>query len=99
LSAGSFEKYLRTKYTFHLVEGGAKLLNSFIELGLWDEAHVEVSEQVIHEGVSAPTLNSQPDEIKEYDQHLWITYKIIKTFRPKYGSFLTIVLSYFMFTP
>ncbi|MGB4413736.1 MAG: bifunctional diaminohydroxyphosphoribosylaminopyrimidine deaminase/5-amino-6-(5-phosphoribosylamino)uracil reductase RibD [Paludibacter sp.] len=58
-----------------LVEGGAKLLNSFIELGLWDEAHVEVSEQVIYEGVSAPTLNSQPDEIKEYDQHLWITYK------------------------
>jgi diaminohydroxyphosphoribosylaminopyrimidine deaminase/5-amino-6-(5-phosphoribosylamino)uracil reductase len=43
-----------------LVEGGAKLLNSFFESGIWDEARVFVSKKTIGEGVSAPDLPAHP---------------------------------------
>lgn len=39
-----------------LVEGGAKLLKSFIDSGLWDEANIEISPVEIGCGVEAPTL-------------------------------------------
>lgn len=39
-----------------LVEGGAKLLNSFIRLGLWDEAQVETSTQILNNGVKSPVI-------------------------------------------
>jgi diaminohydroxyphosphoribosylaminopyrimidine deaminase/5-amino-6-(5-phosphoribosylamino)uracil reductase len=40
-----------------LVEGGAKLLQSFINAGLWDEARVITNtDLVIGEGVDAPVL-------------------------------------------
>lgn len=58
-----------------LVEGGAKLLNSFIKAGLWDEANIEISEQIINGGVKAPSLDAETVEIKEYDNHQWITFK------------------------
>ena len=57
-----------------LVEGGAKLLQNFINQGLWDEANVEISEQIIQSGVAAPAINCQPTAIKEFASHLWITY-------------------------
>ena len=42
-----------------LVEGGAFLLNSFIEAGLWDTARVETNGSVrLHTGVPAPCINS-----------------------------------------
>lgn len=41
-----------------LVEGGARLLRSFIEAGLWDEARVEVAPFCLVEGVPAPSLPS-----------------------------------------
>lgn len=37
-----------------LVEGGAKILNSFINQGLWDEARVITSNDYLCEGVKAP---------------------------------------------
>lgn len=41
-----------------IVEGGAKLLQSFIDEGLWDEARVITNRQLaISNGVPAPTLN------------------------------------------
>ncbi len=40
-----------------IVEGGAKLLNSFIEQGLWDEARVFSSGLKIKEGVKAPEFS------------------------------------------
>ncbi len=43
-----------------IVEGGAKLLNSFIEQGLWDEARVFSSNLEIGLGVLAPVLNIKP---------------------------------------
>ncbi|MEG1581278.1 MAG: bifunctional diaminohydroxyphosphoribosylaminopyrimidine deaminase/5-amino-6-(5-phosphoribosylamino)uracil reductase RibD [Bacteroidaceae bacterium] len=39
-----------------LVEGGATLLQRFIEEALWDEASVELSSKVLLSGVSAPFL-------------------------------------------
>lgn len=39
-----------------LVEGGAMLLQSFIDAGLWDEAHVETAPSALGDGVKAPVL-------------------------------------------
>lgn len=39
-----------------LVEGGAALLQSFIDAGLWDEAHVETAPFALLEGVAAPVF-------------------------------------------
>jgi diaminohydroxyphosphoribosylaminopyrimidine deaminase/5-amino-6-(5-phosphoribosylamino)uracil reductase len=43
-----------------MVEGGAKLLTSFINSGLWDEARVFSTEQDFKEGVRAPQLTANP---------------------------------------
>lgn len=65
-----------------LVEGGSKLLQNFIDLGYWDEAHVEISNQQIEQGVKAPNINALPLSVCEIHNH-----KIMK-FRnePKYLS-------------
>ncbi len=39
-----------------LVEGGAQVLQSFIDLGLWDEAWEELSSAVLGSGVPAPRM-------------------------------------------
>lgn len=44
-----------------IVEGGAALLQSFIESRLWDEARVFTSDNLLPEGIAAPTLkNAHP---------------------------------------
>lgn len=58
-----------------LVEGGSKLLHSFIEKGFWDEAHVEVSEQQIGEGVAAPVLQQLPDSSESIYGNLILNFK------------------------
>jgi len=58
-----------------LVEGGSKLLNSFIEKAYWDEAHIEVSEQEIGEGIAAPVLQQIPDSNIQIDGHTILRYK------------------------
>ncbi len=40
-----------------LVEGGARLIDSFVEAGLWDEARVETAPVRLCQGVSAPLLD------------------------------------------
>jgi diaminohydroxyphosphoribosylaminopyrimidine deaminase/5-amino-6-(5-phosphoribosylamino)uracil reductase len=41
-----------------LVEGGAKLLQSFIDASLWDNARVEINRSLaVGEGVSAPVIS------------------------------------------
>ena len=57
-----------------LVEGGAKLLNNFIQYGLWDEANIEVSTQQIGEGVAAPSISLMPVTRKNIDGHEWLFY-------------------------
>ena len=46
-----------------LVEGGALLLQSFIDAGLWDEAFVEKAPFALGSGVEAPRLGD--DFLKE----------------------------------
>jgi diaminohydroxyphosphoribosylaminopyrimidine deaminase/5-amino-6-(5-phosphoribosylamino)uracil reductase len=47
-----------------LIEGGAGLLQSFIELGLWDEARIITNRSLqLGNGLSAPIL--QPAKLKE----------------------------------
>jgi len=58
-----------------LVEGGLKLLNSFIQSGLWDEANIEISNQIIGEGVAAPLLRNAVEETRNrIDNHQWVHY-------------------------
>lgn len=57
-----------------LVEGGAKVLNSFIDSGLWDEANVEVSEQIINDGIYAPRIMELPSQCKIYNSHQWLYF-------------------------
>ena len=42
-----------------LVEGGAKLLQSFIDKGLWDEARIETAPFSIGDGIKAPALQEE----------------------------------------
>lgn len=39
-----------------IVEGGAKTLNSFLDLDLWDEIRVEISPKYVNNGTKAPML-------------------------------------------
>lgn len=48
-----------------LVEGGAKLLQSFIDKGLWDEARLETAPFCLGDGVSAPILKDEQLESKQ----------------------------------
>ena len=50
-----------------LVEGGAKLLQSFIDEGLWDEARIETAPVRLGQGVAAPHLTDCQLE----NQHLY----------------------------
>lgn len=43
-----------------VVEGGAALLQSFIDSGLWDEVRVETGPTVLGQGVAAPVLDRLP---------------------------------------
>jgi len=43
-----------------LVEGGELLLNSFIDVDLWDSARVFISDKELGKGVSAPILKQNP---------------------------------------
>jgi len=58
-----------------LVEGGASILNSFIDAGLWDEANIEVSPQQIIKGVAAPVLQLQPVSSQNFEGHEWLFFK------------------------
>lgn len=42
-----------------LVEGGAKLLQSFIDEGLWDEARIETAPFCLEGGIAAPLLQDE----------------------------------------
>lgn len=48
-----------------IVEGGSKTLNLFLESGLWDEARVFISPESWEEGVLAPELKGNPDEVQK----------------------------------
>ncbi len=55
-----FEQLLSEKIGILLVEGGARLLQSFINKGFWDEARVFTSPKSLDSGIKAPTLPIEP---------------------------------------
>ncbi len=62
-----------------LIEGGAKLLQSFIDEGLWDEARIITNEQmIIGEGLQAPVLKRHQLQSSEN-----VFSDIIQTFKNK----------------
>ncbi|MDI9311677.1 MAG: bifunctional diaminohydroxyphosphoribosylaminopyrimidine deaminase/5-amino-6-(5-phosphoribosylamino)uracil reductase RibD [Limnohabitans sp.] len=60
-----------------IVEGGSKMLQSFIDESLWDEARVFKGESFLKEGVKAPIMNGklltkykiEDDELKNYSNY------------------------------
>ncbi len=54
-----------------IVEGGQKLLNSFIDKGLWDEARVFTGKRLFYEGVKAPKFDALTVKSEELDDS-WI---------------------------
>jgi diaminohydroxyphosphoribosylaminopyrimidine deaminase/5-amino-6-(5-phosphoribosylamino)uracil reductase len=61
---------------FLLVEGGAKVLNSFIHQNLWDEARVIETSLSLHNGIPAPSIKGSLQE--DYQ----IATDRIKIYRP-----------------
>lgn len=47
-----------------IVEGGSKTLNLFLASGLWDEARVLISPQTWEDGILAPELKGNPNEVQ-----------------------------------
>lgn len=58
-----------------IVEGGSKLLNSFIKEDLWDEARVEISPVILNEGVKAPVLNGALQNVQKCENSMLFHYK------------------------
>lgn len=50
-----------------IVEGGTKLLNSFIDLNLWDEARVFTGSSFLNEGITAPDLKRNALSVQKID--------------------------------
>ena len=46
-----------------MVEGGAKLLHSFLQENLWDEARVELSDVTLEKGIKAPVIEKVPKSV------------------------------------
>lgn len=58
-----------------LVEGGAELLQSLIDEGLWDEARVETSPIVLHDGIKAPSTGGVPEKTFTIDNNCLYYYR------------------------
>lgn len=59
-----------------IIEGGSKLLNSFIEAGIWNEARIFVGAKEFKNGIKAPVFNkSNAEELAIGDDKLYIIKK------------------------
>ncbi|MCK4346042.1 MAG: bifunctional diaminohydroxyphosphoribosylaminopyrimidine deaminase/5-amino-6-(5-phosphoribosylamino)uracil reductase RibD [Bacteroidales bacterium] len=59
------ELYIREVQSI-LVEGGGKMLNSFIISNIWDEARVFKGRNMFIQGIKAPELKIQPFHVESY---------------------------------
>lgn len=50
-----------------IIEGGAKLLNTFIQKGLWDEAQIFTTATVFGSGIKAPNVNGTTVDERNID--------------------------------
>jgi len=57
-----------------IIEGGAQLLNSFIQENLWDEARVFHSNTVLREGLKAPEFKAIPSYTLDISKNRLIYY-------------------------
>lgn len=64
LLAGVLERLYNAKILSLIVEGGAVLLQSFIDKGLWDEARIFTGTASLQEGIKAPQLKYREHVIK-----------------------------------
>ena len=69
------EKLHQEKIATLKVEGGAKLLNSFIEKNLWQEARVLIGNQFLLEGIAAPKLKVAPERIFQIGEDILEVYQ------------------------
>lgn len=60
-----------------LIEGGTKLLQSFIDANLWDEARVFTGKSLLKSGISQPKLNTFPYMVKNSGEDSLSYYKNI----------------------
>ena len=60
-----------------LVEGGAKLIRSFIEEDLWDEARVFTGKMTFSQGVRAPVIRRDPDDVVQINGTILELYRNI----------------------
>jgi diaminohydroxyphosphoribosylaminopyrimidine deaminase/5-amino-6-(5-phosphoribosylamino)uracil reductase len=59
-----------------IVEGGAALLSSFIEEGLWDEANIEINTSLkLYEGVKAPEISGSIETVQKCKKSAILYYK------------------------
>lgn len=69
------EELYQRELTSLFVEGGAKMLGSFLNSGLWDETYVFFGNKMFKYGVKAPELNRKADESFEFRGSMLYIYK------------------------
>lgn len=57
-----------------MVEGGANLLQQFIDSGFWDEAIVEQSPMLLNKGVKSPSITSAEVGFERFGEHDFKVY-------------------------
>ncbi len=57
-----------------IIEGGAKLLQTFIDQNLWDEAKVFIGEKEFKSGLKAPKFDKTPINSLQFDTDILNTY-------------------------
>lgn len=59
-----FDHLVKVNINTLLVEGGASLINSFIEAGFWDEARIFETDHILGDGIPAPAIDGQIDKVE-----------------------------------
>jgi diaminohydroxyphosphoribosylaminopyrimidine deaminase / 5-amino-6-(5-phosphoribosylamino)uracil reductase len=57
-----------------MVEGGAKLLNTFIKANIWDETQVFLGENALEKGIVAPKILQKPTLKMKLMENEWVSY-------------------------
>ncbi|MCC8146575.1 MAG: bifunctional diaminohydroxyphosphoribosylaminopyrimidine deaminase/5-amino-6-(5-phosphoribosylamino)uracil reductase RibD [Bacteroidales bacterium] len=58
-----------------IVEGGAKLLESFIQSGYWDEARIEINPVKLKTGVKAPAITGNLETVQNCEKSMILIHK------------------------
>jgi diaminohydroxyphosphoribosylaminopyrimidine deaminase/5-amino-6-(5-phosphoribosylamino)uracil reductase len=63
-----------------IVEGGAKIVQSFLEENLWDEMRIEISPVLLGQGVKAPVQKGALQSVQKCENSMFFYFK--NTFKP-----------------